>query len=430
MTWRDDNLATEKYSPDRVGAKLRLVAFVDGVPIVHVLPSSGESTLGRSDDADFTIPDPTISRVHARVRVGESIELVDLDSANGTFVAEKPIEANAPRRLEPTSAFRLGRVTLLLERAAEVDARPVDDEVDSRLRGEKLATLRRLIARTAPTHLNVLVIGETGVGKEVVAEAVHARSGRSGLLVRLNCAAFSPSLLESELFGHARGAFTGADRKKTGLLVQADGGTVFLDEIGDMPLELQPKLLRVIENQQVQPVGALEPVNIDVRFVSATHRSLDKAVAQGTFRADLFYRLNGITLHLPPLRERRDEIAGLAERFIRDFGSDGSLSDGAIRRLVSHPWPGNIRELKNVVERACAIAEGAVIRESDLFLELTPHDQGNESTAPPLQGEAAVIQDALAQFGGNQTRAAQHLGISRSTLVRRLDEYGFSRPKK
>jgi transcriptional regulator with PAS, ATPase and Fis domain len=301
----------------------------------------------------------------------------------------------------------------------------------------------------------VFVSGETGVGKELVAERVHEKSRRHGKpFLRLNCAAVAESLLEAELFGYERGAFTGATQAKPGLLEIANGGTFFLDEVGEMPLALQAKMLRALESQQVMRVGGLSPRTIDVRFVAATNRDIDDQVRQGRFREDLYFRLNGAFLAVPPLRERVSEIEPLAEEFIRATCEDlgrvpvPSLRPESLLMLQSYAWPGNVRELKNFIERAVLVATGAELSPEHFPVQrmastLPLHRIGPASTPPaaePLPGEPLPpesarserdrILAALAECGGNQSRAAKLLGISRTTLVARLSDYGVPRPRK
>jgi len=299
-----------------------------------------------------------------------------------------------------------------------------------------------LIERIAVSPLSVLLVGETGAGKDVVARAIHARSPRvGGPFVAVNCAALPEQLIEAELFGHDRGAFTGATIAKPGLLETASSGTAFLDEIGELPLAHQGKLLRVLEAGEVQRVGALKPRPIDVRFVAATNRDLAREVERGTFRRDLFFRLAGMTLTIPPLRERREDIAPLAHHFAVRAAKAVSrptpaLSPEVLAVLERHSFPGNVRELKNVIERAVALAGPSAIAPEHLYLEPA-------TTAATVMGgtsgigfvdprgsddERSRIVEALAQCAGNQTRAAELLGISRRTLVNRLGEYGIARP--
>jgi len=353
-----------------------------------------------------------------------------------------------------------------------------------------LERLSEVMDRVSPSDIAVLILGETGAGKEVIAEEIHRRSNRGkGPFLRLNCAALSQTLLESELFGHERGAFTGAVATKPGLLETASGGTILLDEVGDLPEPTQAKLLRVIEERQVFRVGAIRPKSIDVRVISATNRDLDAAIENGRFRNDLYYRLSGVTLMVPPLRERREALGQLVSRFaVMARGRAGlvgaqSFTDAAMAVLHRYEWPGNIRELRNVIERAVLLAAGAQIDLEHLPMEkmtaqvlsastralnppssssnLLPTSPTAPTEAPPAHrsfdanetmdpteieaamGESAPklkaelgamerqrIVEALEECNGNQTQAAKRLGISRRTLLYRLDLYEIPRPRK
>jgi hypothetical protein len=289
-----------------------------------------------------------------------------------------------------------------------------------------------LLERIAASHVNVLILGETGVGKGVVAEEIHRRSPRAGRpFLRLNVAALSESLVESELFGHERGAFTGAHATKPGLLETAEGGTVLLDEVGELSPAIQAKLLRVLEDREVLRLGGLKPRVIDVRFLAATNRDLERAAAEGTFRADLYYRLAGVTLVVPPLRERRAEIGALARR----FAAAHELDDDALRLLEAHAWPGNIRELKNMMERAALLSADGVITAEHLPVERMRPAAPSPSASPIAEAggggdERARIQEALDRCHGNQTEAAAQLGVARRTLVRRMAALGISGPRR
>jgi len=286
----------------------------------------------------------------------------------------------------------------------------------------------------------VLLLGETGVGKDVLAERIHHASPRaSGPFLRLNCATFSPTLLASELFGHEKGSFTGANAPQVGLLQSANGGTVFLDEVGDLPTELQAKLLVVLERREVLPVGAVRPRRLDVRFISATNRDLPRAAADGVFRRDLYYRLNGLTIEVPPLRARICEIEPLARRFAcdaaRSIGRDmPELSAEVLGMLRAHSWPGNVRELRTVIERAVLLGAGGELRPHDIAFAGVPGPQRPNvheyDTGIDVEGlaERQHIIAALARCGGNQSRAAKLLGISRNTLISRIEKFGLARP--
>jgi DNA-binding NtrC family response regulator len=334
--------------------------------------------------------------------------------------------------------------------------------------------LYRLADIVANSEIAVLLLGETGTGKEVLAEALHRGSRRAKHpLVRVHCAALSESLLESELFGHEKGAFTGAVAAKIGLLEAGQGGTVFLDEIGELPPSIQVKLLRVLEERTVLPVGAVKHRAIDVRFIAATHRDLEREVVRGTFRRDLFFRLNGFSLVIPPLRERPLDVDAFAQLFVERFAARAGyacrpqLADDCRAALREYSWPGNVRELRNAIERAVLLCGGADITASHLPLakmrqpiqqaagsprEHRPMqsvqlggggDAGGAARPPDLgdlppaelrrlagDAERKLILDTLATCGGNQTRAAEALGIARRTLVKKLARYNVARPRK
>jgi two-component system response regulator AtoC len=315
------------------------------------------------------------------------------------------------------------------------------------VRGGAMGQIYQLVDRIAAGSISVLLLGETGVGKEVVARAIHQRSARSEKpFVVFDCAAVAPNLIESELFGHVKGAFTGANENRDGAFVQADGGTLFLDEIGELALELQPKLLRALEQHSVRPVGGGKEVPVDVRIIAATHRSLEREITKARFREDLFYRLNGISLLVPPLRERRDEIMALATAFLANASQKAGaalmpqLSSEAEELLSAYGWPGNVRELRNAMERALLLCDGPLILPEHLPLDNMKATVARTSTiARGSESNLAAQIDALEQeriltvladCGGNQSRAARQLGISRKTLLARLDAYGVPRPHK
>ena len=317
--------------------------------------------------------------------------------------------------------------------------------------------VRELVRQVAAGELSVLITGETGVGKELCAEMIHRLSPRAAMpFVRFNCSALVETLVESELFGHEKGAFTGAISAHDGLLEAANGGTVFLDEIGELSLGVQAKLLRVLEERVVRRVGSTVGRKIDVRFVCATNRDLLEEVSAGRFRRDLYYRINGVRIAIPPLRERREEIVPLARAFAMRARPTISAVIGAdtLAALQSHAWPGNIRELRNTIERAVLMSSGGAIRPSHLVLEQTTLPPGSRESYPTmpmerishetiaptrssgsLANEVAELErkrivEALEQFGGNQTQAAKALGMSRTTLIARMEEYALRRPRK
>jgi DNA-binding NtrC family response regulator len=326
----------------------------------------------------------------------------------------------------------------------------VDREVAARLefggmtgRSPAMQEVFDLIRRLAPHVRTALVSGETGTGKELVARALHqCGPRRSSKFVTVNCSAVVETLFESELFGHVRGAFTGAMDAKAGLFETADGGTLFLDEIGELPLTLQAKLLRVLETGEVQRIGSLNPIKTDVRVVCATNRDLAVEVEAGHFRSDLFYRLNVVQLTLPPLRERREDIPYLTAAFVRHFGerfrkSITGVALPAERLLNDAPWPGNVRQLRNVIERACMLTEGPVLTERDIQASIRPvivvnprlnGHKTRESEDALSSLERQHIMKVIAQTGGNKARAARQLGLSRRALYRRLERHGLAEP--
>jgi two-component system response regulator AtoC len=586
-------------------SRFSLLVMSEAGVFTYALPDSGEVTVGRGDGCIIRIADAKASRIHVILRIGETVQIVDQASTNGTRVGDrslapraaeplavgdvitigstvltlKPVRAwRAPARVYSEPAFRehaerelgraatgegglaivqirlqdhahvlqetmrptagLSRETAMVERLeaalAEV-LRPADvvatyspgayvvlvsqvsaevattlgAQLRTELRALKIpalvglachprdgATLDALasaaldemteqrsappaqldqgamkrvapiIDRIAAGHISVLILGETGVGKEVMARTLHVRSERAlGPLVCVNCASLSESLLESELFGHEKGAFTGALQAKAGLLESANGGTVFLDEIGEMPLSLQAKMLRVLEAREVLRVGAVRPRAIDVRFLSATNRDLETEIKRGRFRQDLFFRLNGISLTIPPLRERVEEIEGLAAAFAQQAAQIARRDALVITRpvlalLKRYPWPGNIRELRNVIERAVILSSGKAITLDHMPAELmgpvvavaealsappraplltTPQDPDGtqemtlplrEGTFRPGMSDRERVIAALEACAGNQTHAARLLGIARRTLIMRIEEYALPRPRK
>lgn len=293
-----------------------------------------------------------------------------------------------------------------------------------------------LIEKVAPAEATVLITGESGVGKELVARALHARSPRrEKIFLPINCSAIPETLLESQLFGHVKGAFTGAFSSQEGLFQRAQGGTVFLDEIGEMPLSLQPKLLRVIEAKEILPVGATTPAHVDVRIVAATNRELEKEVETGRFREDLYYRLNVIGIHIPPLRERREDIPRLVEHLIRRHNiemktSYNGVDNAVMKTLMAGPWKGNVRELENVLERAMILGNGEWILPADLpegkrSREGGPSPVGRNLKAAVKAYERSHIENVLRETDGDRTRTAGFLGLSRSSLYRKMEQLGI-----
>ncbi len=287
------------------------------------------------------------------------------------------------------------------------------------------------ITVVATAKTSVLITGESGTGKEMVARSIHERSDRTKHpLVKVNCSAIPADLLESELFGHVKGSFTGAVSNRTGSFQKADGGTLFLDEIGDLPIQLQPKLLHAVEDKTVTPVGSSTSQKIDVKIISASNRDFDRMIRAGEFRKDLYFRLNTFTIHLPELNRRLEDIDELAQFFIKEFARElnrpvTGISPDAIDRLKSHKWPGNVRELKNVIERAMLTCESSMLDDRHLPADLGRTNRAAGTALSLAHKEKQLICEALQKTAGNQVRAAKLLGISRNTLRYRLKKYNI-----
>jgi DNA-binding NtrC family response regulator/pSer/pThr/pTyr-binding forkhead associated (FHA) protein len=544
-----------------------LVAINEGSVQTHLLPEVGTVRIGRAEESDLAVDDPTLSREHAAIHRAPGFELEDLGSANGTRLRGSALAPHQPVTFAPGELIELGSVTLVVVRSTEplrvgrfwsnryfemrlekrvargdrakafsvirvhvIDPFPegrvervlegavsgadvlssdsageyallldgaageVVARIEHALAGEKgraqigaaifphdgttkdalldvarsralgskesakadhlaaesppMREVLDLADRAAKGTLSVLLVGETGVGKEIVALRVHAKSPRANRpFIAVNCASLTEALLESALFGYEKGAFAGADRAKPGILEAAHGGTVFLDELAELPSGTQAKLLRVIEQRQVVRLGALTPIPVDVRFVSASNRALDSDGELAGLRRDLLYRLNGFTLCVPPLRERVEEIEPLAIRFAERVSNElgrtpPSIAEPALEMLEGYRWPGNVRELKNVIERAVLIMPpfDVEILAQHLPMERlssAPIDAGLLLSAGRLlptrnadSPEAVELARVLEDCAGNQTRAAERLGIARRTLMKRLDKYGFKRPRR
>lgn len=298
-----------------------------------------------------------------------------------------------------------------------------------------MVQLMKMTERVAPSQANILVLGESGTGKELIAKAVHEKSNRkSKAFIAINCGALRETLLESELFGHEKGSFTGAYTRKIGLAETANGGTLFLDEIGELSQGIQAKLLRFIQEGEIYRVGGKDPIRVDIRLISATNRDLEKEVANGNFREDLFYRINTIVISAPPLRRRKEDIAPLIHHFLNHsahtyLNRGRTVHEDALKILVKYDWPGNIRELQNVCERLQILSEGHEIMVNDLPDHIRdPHAEADQMDYDPQMSlhelEKRYILKALSHFGGNKTQAANNLGITIKTLYNKLHEYG------
>jgi DNA-binding NtrC family response regulator len=348
-----------------------------------------------------------------------------------------------------TKPFSVDELKLLLERVVshlrlKSENRILREKVKSKQgfggivgRSPEMEKLYRIIAKAANSVHPVLVLGESGTGKEIVARSIHyAGPFRDKPFIPVDCGSLVPTLIESELFGYVKGAFTGANQAKDGLLAIAEGGTVFLDEVGELPVDLQAKLLRAIQEREIRPVGSTRRININVRILAATNRDLEQAVMQGTFRRDLYFRLNVLSLRIPSLRERRQDIpllvAHFLERLTRNSGTEKLLSDEAVKALLAYDWPGNVRELENCLERASAFTSGPLIHVSDLPREisnLAPSEpfsgngNGHGKIIPMAELEKQTILSAIAELNGDKLQAARLLGIGKTTLYRKLKDY-------
>ncbi len=443
-----------------------VVAAVDGDEALEALLS------GSFDLAflDIRMPGPSGLELLDRLRTAGNDTAVVIMTAQNTF--ENAVEAMKRGALDYlVKPFAMAEVQALVTKTLRVRALQKEVGALRRAMGARIVAGDRLVGkspallevfktlgRVAPRPVAVLITGESGTGKELVARAIHAASPRAGApFVAVNTAAIPRELLESELFGHERGAFTGAVAPRMGRFREASGGTLFLDEIGDMPGELQAKLLRVLQSDEVTPVGGRLPERVDVRIIAATHRDLDAAVARGEFREDLLYRLRVVPIHIPPLRARATDVRALATHFVERYapelgGSPRFLSEEALVCLERHAWPGNVRELENSIKRALVLATGEVLTPEDFaFLEAKPPGPAparledlvaDETDAALDAGEAELhrrlververplLERALARTGGNQIRAAALLGINRNTLRKKIVELRIEIPSR
>jgi len=447
--------------------RIKLVVFRDGQPEEHTFDRDA-ITIGATDDNDLQIEDETVSRQHCRIFLeGDHFMVRDLESTNGTFV----------NRVRIREAFLKPDCTVLLGKS-ELKFMPVDERVrivpsDRQRFGEiigrdpKMREIYAILEKIAPTDATVVIEGETGTGKEVVARTIHQQSRRrEGPFIVFDCSAVPENLIESELFGHEKGAFTGAISTRQGVFEMANGGTVFLDELGELALDLQPKLLRVLEQREVKRVGGLKPIKVDVRVVAATNRDLEEEVREGRFREDLFYRLSVVRLVLPPLRDRKEDLQLLIKHFLRT-GHFNRTRDGgrritgwareAMERMTEYDWPGNVRELHNVVERAVSFAETETIETQDLpghmtmqggplapaptRVESQPNGGGGAPPQPSPVDIAGTFKDAKEQWvsafesdyiahlleknDNNISHAAREADIDRKYFRKLMKKYGI-----
>jgi two-component system, NtrC family, response regulator AtoC len=463
--------------PSKAGGEVMIdiVVYTRDGRLRFSLPNEGTLIVGRSQEADIRLDHRSISRKHVRFHMHDGIvEVEDISSRNGTWlftsgsnqpeVSDETSNSDGDRRLDPQrrsrvnvgDMLRVGSLLLRLQpRQPSIigELRPANEENEDEeaiVHDPEMRRVYEMATRFAKSDISILVLGETGVGKDVLSRNIHRRSLRKDHpFVRINCAALAENLLESELFGHERGAFTGAAHAKEGLLESANKGTVLFDEIGEMPLSTQVKLLNVLETSEMTRVGATRPIKIDVRFIGATNRDLEEEVRKGRFRKDLFFRINAVTLRIAPLRERPGDIEALARRFLTDVCKrlnipQPELSGPALTQLRSHSWPGNVRELKHAMERAPLLCGTGPIEPEHLAptetgrIKMYSEDEertelwaGNLDFRPTVSAEERErVIEALRSCRGNQTQAAELLGISRRTLVNRLNQFSLPRPRK
>ncbi|HYH95211.1 sigma 54-interacting transcriptional regulator [Hyalangium sp.] len=436
---RTDVQAKDPQDQEAMPAQVRVKQ--GSTEFLHEL--SGESfTIGKEPSSTIVVQDRFISSRHLKVTRKEGLfHVVDLNSTNGTFLGSARIfEVEVPLN----TTLRVGETEIILEPLSQ-------GRQDSSFHGiigndPSVRNLVELIGRVAPSSAAVAILGESGTGKELVAKALHVCSTRADKpFIPINCAAISKELIESELFGHEKGAFTGAQGSRRGAFEEAHGGTLFLDEIGELPLELQAKLLRSLENGEIKRVGASRPSHVDVRVVAATNRDLLSAAREGKFREDLYYRLCVIPLVLPPLRNRKGDLGLLADSFVRLYSPRGQtvkITPAALEKLQQHPWPGNIRELRNVVHRALLLRKGPKIDASDISFD---QEYSREPAGAPAshvsldfpegmnleqmteRAQRQIIEIALRRHNNNRERVSKELGLARSTLFKRLRDWGITK---
>jgi two-component system response regulator GlrR len=419
--------------------KFRVVTLDGDQRGASATSDAAELTIGTAQGNHLVLGDPTISRHHCAIRVmPRGFQLRDLGSTNGTWLASHLIDS---AYLKPGSIFKVGMTTIRFEHLDDEVREPLSD--DDRF-GDALGAspaMRRIFAmlgKVAAADSTVLLDGETGTGKGLLADLIHRQGPRArGPFIVVDCASIPPTLIESELFGHEKGAFTGAHAARAGAFESANGGTIFLDEIGELPLDLQAKLLRALEERLVKRVGSVRQIRLDVRVIAATNRDLREAVNQGRFRADLYYRLDVMRLRIPSLRERREDIPLLVNHFYRMFtgDDDARAPDELVASLREHSWPGNVRELRSAVERAVLMA--------DPGLSLDPLDAAPPATTRVLDDrlsfreskerevsgwERWYVTELLARHGGNLTRAARAARMDRAHLRELLRKYGAKDP--
>ncbi len=409
------------------------------------------TSIGKRENNDLLLSDKTVSRNHLEIEyTSDSFLLKDMGSTNGTYLNGSKVKE---AYLAPGDTIKIGNT--LLEFVAfdeKVSIEPSTKEIFGAMAGKsrKMRQIFAILEKIAPTHATVIIEGETGTGKDLVARAIHEHSTRRAHpYFVFDCSGVAPNLIESELFGHEKGAFTGAIRSRSGVFEAAKGGTVFLDEIGELGLDLQPKLLRALESREIRRVGANTPTRIDVRVISATNRNLKKEIVAGRFREDLYYRMSVVKILLPPLRERTEDIPLIVQKLLTDskFNKTATgvkvtrVEDDALKLLMRYPWPGNVRELANVMERACSFVEGNTIARSHLdfiFAEMGDTEEGTDrmkidADLPFKEAKQKIVEvfekeyleDLLKRHNHNLSKAAREAKVDRKHIRNLLKKYGI-----
>ena len=410
------------------------VSVVAGPDLGVTRAIEGAMKIGSHADAGLMLKDTTVSRYHVELLARpDGVRVRDLESTNGSYMAGARI---AEVIVEDTAVVTIGKTSLKISMVEEDLGLPAAQSSFGTVIGAASAMrqLFGILEKVAPTDSTVMLLGETGTGKEVMADSIHAKSKRVGRpFVVVDCGAVAPSLIESELFGHVKGAFTGAISDRNGAFLEADGGTIFLDELGELPLDLQPKLLRVLEGGMVRRVGEDKHRRIDVRIIAATHRNLEEEIEAGRFRRDLYYRLAVVLVQVPPLRDRLDDIPLLTEHFVKNMGrGEFELPRGLMARFAAYHWPGNVRELRNLVERALAGADvdplpnettSARSLQANEGITDLPFKEAKERLVESFTKE--YLQALLDKCNGNISQMAREAGIARNYVHRLVTKYGL-----
>jgi DNA-binding NtrC family response regulator len=445
MTAKPKKGKLTKRIPARGGKEFPLrsgkLVAISGRDLQKTFATEGkEVTIGSQGDNLCVLNDPTVSRHHAIIEeTGRGYVLRDLGSTNGTYLNGILIKE---AYLEYGSMIGLGNTRLQFVPLEErIEIPPSEENYFGTVFAISIEMKRifTMLKKISPSDITVTIEGETGTGKELVARAIHSHSQRAkGPFVVIDCGSISQNLIESELFGHEKGAFTGATQTRRGAFEVANGGTIFIDEIGELAMEMQPKLLRVLEQREVRRVGGNEVFKVNVRVIAATNKDLASEVQKGRFREDLFYRISVVRIHLPPLREKGEDIPLLAQQFARELSTeyrgtgDVTVSAEALEVLRHHYWPGNVRELRNVITRAMAMGSGKSLQLRDFIIPFPSEGKPRVPSLDSLVGrtleeiEKAAIMKTLKAQGGNKSAAARVLGIAYSTLYEKIKKYGLS----